>query len=246
MISTWLLAAALGPGSHDPTSAGDPPSPTAVHRIDGPRFRIPLRSEQIHDQEVTRIRLLMSADRGRTWKLAAVATPNTGWFDFRAEKSGEHWFTVQYERKTGALDPADPRDLFPMLKVQVGPVKASVLEEEAGQLDEDLNEVELALIRKQLNRLTGRDGLTPGVGEEIDRLRQRLTETRNRLRAQRDPLIGIAPPVATSGWTTPPPSRDPVPPAPMSVLPPPGAPQLPSTPDTPLEVAPPPSPAPRR
>lgn len=207
MVSTWLLAAALAPGLHDPADQGDAPTAATVYRLEKPAFRIPFHLNSYQPQQIEEIRLLVSTDHGQSWLGAATATPDELAFEFKAKKTGEHWFAVQVKRKNGRLVPPDEDQFRPLLKVHVGavedsgqPVKAALLQEEADKLDEKLTEIELDLIRNELKRMAERKELSAETEERIDRLRERLRGAQLRLQ-ERDRSLKAFP--SADSWVPP-------------------------------------------
>lgn len=84
------------------------------------RFRIPFRYDAAEMQRIgaKEIRLYLSTDQGKNWRLSRQANPQTGKFDFEAPAPGEYWFAVRTLDGRNQLFPAT-NGLTPGLKVIV-------------------------------------------------------------------------------------------------------------------------------
>lgn len=187
MFTTLVAAVAL---------AGYDPAPgVPVHKAPGPAFSIPCRVDGAKDIE--RVQLYVSNSRGETWSLYEEITPDKGAFTFLARKPGEYWFTARIKKKDGTFDPADPTKFVVMQRVAVEtgagyeppapplpPPSATAIVE---QLEAELNQVELDLIRKEIKRLSELKEFSREAEARIDRLRYRLQEVSTRLRGENTP-----------------------------------------------------------
>src|SRR5262245_3191934 len=81
-------------------------------------FRIPLVIDK--GREFLReIQLYVSTDQGRTWYRAGSTTPDAKGFEFRAERDGQYWFTLQTIDRDNRADPLTMQGARPQLKVYV-------------------------------------------------------------------------------------------------------------------------------
>jgi|GEM_PF-6561736 len=246
MIPTFVMIAMFATGADK-----SPPDLPELCTVPGPYFKIPCKVDAL--KNVERVQLYMSDNRGEKWILYSQCTPDQPWFTFRAKQPGEYWFTARLKMKDGTLNPPNLADFVPMQRVAVihgtdppaCPMTMrkgeSTLAATATELDEELTRLELDLIRKEIKRLTEEARLTPDVEQKIDRLRNRLSEVRIRLRDQQGKLDVIVPP--PSYQNLPPPNLnrrwlDDVPPAPP-VPTPPKLPPSPFSSQRPVDLIPP-------
>jgi hypothetical protein len=80
------------------------------------RFAIPLQVEA-GDPDVAEVRLYLSDDAGKTWRLHERVRPATSEFVFNAAEDGEYWFLVRTADAAGRESPDGPAE--PELKVNV-------------------------------------------------------------------------------------------------------------------------------
>jgi hypothetical protein len=66
---------------------------------------------------VRAVRLLVSRDHGRSWKVVEERDAGDGNFRFTAERDGMYWFAPQEVRHDGSVSPFDLTGLSPSLKV---------------------------------------------------------------------------------------------------------------------------------
>jgi hypothetical protein len=178
MHATWVIAA-LAAAAELP----DVPPPVPVHRVPADSFFIPfnLDAAGVRPELVASVELMWSADRGRTWQPGGTAPPSDRGFTFRAKEPGEYWFAVRLHPKAGPAVPPQDTDLRPVLKVAVAPAEPVPLDPAAMQraarlarLAEDIDRVELELIRGDLGRLEKADGFAPETAAAFDLLYDRL------------------------------------------------------------------------
>src|SRR5262245_19398433 len=165
MVSVCVLAAGLTALGSDPLVADRDPVP--FYEITTSQFAIPVKVSL--PGNVTAVDLYVSTDRGDTWVMEGRVRPDGRPFLFHAPKSGEYWFAPLLRLTDGNTSPADIRDLRVNLRVRVTlpdvrevsppPLNAPTaakprLETELDSLDEELNRLEMDLIRKELRRLT--------------------------------------------------------------------------------------------
>jgi hypothetical protein len=129
-------------------------SPSGIHPVrvgmgmsnDAPRvyfsssrsFQIPFRLKPETDRAVTILILLVSQDRGETWRLVAQENPEAEKFHFNAPEDGEYWFAVQQVASIlrGRVAGTDTEGLKPTLKVCVDTTRP-VAEFSVGQKGKD-------------------------------------------------------------------------------------------------------------
>lgn len=102
-------------------------------------LKIPFDFEeaQIRAMKATEVQLLVSTDRGRTWKTAAKAQPQDRMFKFNAADNGEYWFAVRLVNVLKqAVQPGNPQvglkvvvdDVAPQLDLKVRELSAGRVE----------------------------------------------------------------------------------------------------------------------
>lgn len=89
-------------------------------------FRIPFQT-QAGEKRLREVQLFSSTDQGRTWRHAATAAPDQGYFNqFAAPQDGTYWFAVRTVDTQGRANPATDDGLRPGLKVLVDTIKPTV------------------------------------------------------------------------------------------------------------------------
>src|SRR5262245_45384813 len=83
-----------------------------------PLFRVPFVLTDPAER-LREVRLFVSEDEGRTWKRSATVAPEEAGFQFRAERSGMHWFTVQAVDLQGRSNPPTVQGTRPQLRVVI-------------------------------------------------------------------------------------------------------------------------------
>jgi len=101
-----------GPG----TSADADPE---VHRVNSRQFQVPVRVEPTRRGAVEEVQLFVSADAGKTWRLAETLRPDGDAFRYEAPADGVYWFDVRVVATDGSADPRDVSTVLPTLKVEV-------------------------------------------------------------------------------------------------------------------------------
>lgn len=237
MVTTWAILAVVG------LSGGQPPRPTLtpaeaetipLYKVPGPAFKIPCRVPD-RTRGVAGVELWVSLDGGRKWAKAETLPWADGdaakEFEFHAKKSGEHLFAVRVQFKDGRFDPEKTSELEPAQRTwvlagsdPVGTQKAAVTAAALDELDDELNRVEMDLIRKEMKELAASKEFSNEVADRIDRLRSRLAVLRGAMEAKQDRLSNLrtAPPlVIDPGW----PREQPTPAPPTATSP--GLPSIP-------------------
>jgi hypothetical protein len=101
-------------------NAADPPQNVALIYHNSRRFRLPFNIKPGEKQRIKEVLLVVSEDRGLTWKpVAGRTTPDKGVLEYRAPSDSEYWFAVQTLDEAGRLYPATTADIEPLLKVVV-------------------------------------------------------------------------------------------------------------------------------
>lgn len=89
------------------------------YEINCSRFAIPIRINSIRRNDIEKIRLFVSEDEGKTWKLEKDFKPDDESAFFTAPHDGRYWFAVQEVLKNGDSRPAKLDGLAPALRVYV-------------------------------------------------------------------------------------------------------------------------------
>jgi hypothetical protein len=88
------------------------------------QFHIPLQIAPADRAMIEKVRLFVSADRGKTWKRVSDCKPTDFSFTFKDGRDfHNYWFALQVHSKDGSIDPAETKSLRPELKVYVNPFK---------------------------------------------------------------------------------------------------------------------------
>ncbi|HXG08579.1 MAG TPA: hypothetical protein VNK04_02225 [Gemmataceae bacterium] len=93
--------------------------PLDVAPIGQHAFDIPIRLDPARKAEIRELNLLVSTDQGKSWHKVAVATPDQTAFSYQAPSDGIYWFSISVIDQKGNLDPPDPFQVAPGLKVLV-------------------------------------------------------------------------------------------------------------------------------
>lgn len=80
-------------------------------------FAIPIQVAPDRLNDIKELRLFVSSDRGRSWRMMQTARPTQKMFTFQAPNDGEYWFTLAYVDKSDNVEPTDVREEPPGLKV---------------------------------------------------------------------------------------------------------------------------------
>ena len=89
---------------------------TEIHTQD---FAMPLHIDPAREDNIERIRVFVSQDRGKTWKHQKDYKPANARVVFSAPQDGFYWFSLQIVFKDGKMEPPDRDDLVAMQKVFV-------------------------------------------------------------------------------------------------------------------------------
>ena len=99
-----------------------------VHETNLRKFHLPVKVSEDYRDKIAFLRLWVSEDRGKTWKLHQEIPPPPGGtrFSFDAPADGLYWFALQVEYKDGKLEP--PKlDAEPNQRVYVNADRRPVL-----------------------------------------------------------------------------------------------------------------------
>ena len=119
LLSAALVFCALsvGPTPTPPdVKAADSVTTCFTHRKE---FYIPVNVAEGYREKLTKMKLFVSSDQGRTWTLSGGIGPQGTRFTVRVPSDGEYWFTVQAVSIDGRESPADIAKSPPSLKVVV-------------------------------------------------------------------------------------------------------------------------------
>ena len=106
------------------------------------------KDEQIRQLNATEVQLLVSTDRGKSWKTAAKAKPQDRLFRFNAADNGEYWFAVRMmNSKNQPVQPGAPQvglkvtvdDVPPSLSIKIRELSPGRVELTWQAEDEALN-----------------------------------------------------------------------------------------------------------
>jgi RNA polymerase sigma factor (sigma-70 family) len=93
-----------------------------VHQVSARAITIPFRVAPQRREELKRLILFCSTDRGETWKQAATAHPDEASFSFLAPDDGLYWFRVSVVARDGTTEPPEPQGTqAAQLKILVKP-----------------------------------------------------------------------------------------------------------------------------
>jgi hypothetical protein len=104
-------------GTESKKPSGDAGATGDVTEWDDRSMRIPIDYNPEKRQQIDKLRLLVSIDKGKTWKKELESGSDQSFFKFDAPRDGEYWFCLQVIDKTGKTDPTESA-LVPALKVR--------------------------------------------------------------------------------------------------------------------------------
>jgi hypothetical protein len=79
-------------------------------------LRIPVSVDPAKRKEVKELRLLVSVDEGKTWKLASKVAPDAEAFEYEATRDGMHCFSMRAFKTDGSMEP--PEFLSPPILIR--------------------------------------------------------------------------------------------------------------------------------
>jgi hypothetical protein len=128
--------------------AGDSSLPKDVVEVQTRRIVIPVQVDPDRQQDIDRLRLFVSEDRGKTWLPLAECRPSEKQFSLAAPGDGLYWFAVQVLLKNGAPEPPKVTDLQPGQKVYVNTGGRDIKRDKTyGELSEEVSQLKVALKR---------------------------------------------------------------------------------------------------
>jgi hypothetical protein len=83
------------------------------------RFAFPVKVDPNRRDEIERLVLMSSSDRGKTWQEIASASVDAKHFKVQVPADGEYWFNIKVVWKNGEATPGDFRDVPPAHRVIV-------------------------------------------------------------------------------------------------------------------------------
>ena len=102
------------------TLAADPIElPKDTYEIPTRQFAMPLRVDPDRADQIEKIRLFVSEDRGKTWRHKKDYKLSDKKVIVTACRDGLYWFAIQEILKDGNSEPAERDDLVPAMKVYV-------------------------------------------------------------------------------------------------------------------------------
>jgi hypothetical protein len=102
--------------------------PADVKYINSPSFKIPITIDAARRAEMKELKLVVSDDKGQTWKQEATALPDQAGsgFPYFAKADGLYYFTVVVVDNQDKSQPPDPQMVPPSLKIVVDTAKPIV------------------------------------------------------------------------------------------------------------------------
>jgi RNA polymerase sigma factor (sigma-70 family) len=91
-----------------------------LYEVSTRQIKIPVAISAEQQADIKEVRLLVSADLGRTWQRVATISPDDDAFRFSAPQDGLYWLVAQTVHKNGIVEPHDRGpSLRPNLKILV-------------------------------------------------------------------------------------------------------------------------------
>ena len=141
-MNRLLFALLIGIGMAFPsesTQAQPPKAPVKtpvviehdVHEFGFDIANIPFKIDRESQPTVRAVRLFVSEDNGKTWKLADERELNENRFIFQAARDGLYWFAVQSVEFDGKSNPADSKGLVTKLKIYINKERQPIMRKPA-------------------------------------------------------------------------------------------------------------------
>jgi len=89
-----------------------------ICEISAREIQIPVEVARERREEMKELRLYVSEDQGKNWRLSATISPDKSAFQFLAPHDGEYWLAVQTVGKDGKVQPRNT-DIMPDLKISI-------------------------------------------------------------------------------------------------------------------------------
>jgi len=125
---------------------------TDVVVVDYRDFALPISVRPDRRDAIASIRIFVSSDQGKTWKLVRDCRPDDEEVPFMAPQDGTYWFAIQIISTKGEADPKDLRDLQPAQKVRVDTERRALKPQ---PMEEDLRR-EVETLRQRVAELEKR------------------------------------------------------------------------------------------
>ena len=130
-----------------------------VHTVYQRAFKVPVQLDPGRRNEIEKVTLFVSTDRGVSWQRTSSIGPNETFFRYSAPTEGVYWFAVQIAMKDKTQESAEQTPLAPALKVSVEKPKDA--------------ETRMADLEKEVRELRAE---TKRLQELLTALEQRLSE----------------------------------------------------------------------
>ena len=90
-------------------------------------FKIPFNLSAAQKTRIKEVILLVSQDRGESWKPVSRTDAEHNAFSFRAKQDGEYWFTVQTRTTDGKFSPGLDSSVEPRMKIVIDTVPPTLV-----------------------------------------------------------------------------------------------------------------------
>ncbi len=90
-------------------------------------FKIPFNLSAAQKSRIKEVILLVSQDRGESWKGVSRTDADHNVFSFRAKQDGEYWFTVQTRTTDGKVSPGLDSSVEPRMKIVIDTVPPTLV-----------------------------------------------------------------------------------------------------------------------
>jgi hypothetical protein len=102
---------------------GNPALPKDVIQYPKRDFQIPFNIAT-NSEKIEKLRLFVSADRGKTWKHVMDRKPDGKFFKVSFERDfQQYWLAIQTYSESGAIGPAEISELQPGFKIYINPFR---------------------------------------------------------------------------------------------------------------------------
>jgi hypothetical protein len=122
-VAMLVLAANPATAAQGASPSGDVPLIYQKQRS----FRIPFNLSTAQKSRIKEVILLVSQDRGESWKRVSRTDSEHPAFSFRTSRDGEYWFTVQTWTVDGKVSPGLDAVVEPKMKVVIDTVPPSLV-----------------------------------------------------------------------------------------------------------------------
>jgi hypothetical protein len=115
-------------------------------------FAVPLIVSEKQKEKAKSVRILVSEDRGKSWKLVKECKPSEKQIEFEAKRDDLYLFALQIVNNDGKTDPKTEPELVPVLRIYVNTTKRI---REIENNDSELQK-EVEIRRRMIERLEKR------------------------------------------------------------------------------------------